>query len=87
MRQLGAVTAGELRPTRRIMPEPFAQLWARRDSLSHRVNAAPSLRNPRGQKPVHQDARAVIPAGWIVDPFDPDVGNTPRPELTNGQCL
>jgi hypothetical protein len=33
MRQLGVVTASELRPSRRIVPEPFAQFRTRRDLL------------------------------------------------------
>ena len=65
-RQFGAIAAGELRPARRIMPEPFAQGRTRRDLLEPQRQRRFLLAQAARPEPIDQHAGAVVTERGIV---------------------
>ena len=70
--QLRRIATAELRPTCRIVTEPFAQRRARRKTLDPEVDGRGGFSHPARPKPVDQYPRAVTRRGRQIGPFEPD---------------
>src|SRR5207237_4018428 len=63
----------KLRPSRRVVVEPFPQLGRGRHVLRPMVDRGRALRKTTRPDAVHEDAIAVVGRGRVINPLDGDM--------------